>query len=467
MALPRINVFNEVKIIFVLLILSIVLQYNCKSYTTTASDFLTSFAQTQAAFYAIVIGFNSISIQLVSSNYSLSGSGKIFTKGLKRAGVLAGASIFFDLYLVLYIDQYPNCYHFAIIFSFILALLALYYIIKYTFDIIVISLNPTSLLEILNEKSEEEKESKVLERLREFAINSLKRKDHSSFEEAIKKVSEKIIKDIDEKKFEKNMEIIFDIGEEAAIYSDDESVSIIFSNLVTIYNKLDASKTKKYFTNDSRKINGLLKISIERGLEKSTICGFKFYEKLLDKSNSDTSVEYYKEYGILPPNEITYKLNILDSLISLCTISCEMKSVYLSEKSSKYIYDMIKRTLDVNNDINILNGVILDKIKTLGIIASENRQNNATTRIIMTLTRIARSPSTNGKRIRDISTIIYKIGEQSKYCCLESCYDQAFNGLVSISQSIQASKSKKNKQDIDKYVNSLLSDLNENVDRFT
>jgi hypothetical protein len=464
MNVKKINVFRQIQLLFLLLTIIILFQNNCDNQSNAYGNFLTSFVQIQAAFYAIVIGFNSIAIQLVASNYSLSGSGKVFTKGLKAAGFSAGISIFYGLYLALYISQHEESSHLLLVFSFILAFIALYLIIKYTYNIIVISLNPILLLKILNEKEDSEVHYQVLTRVREFAINALKRKDHNALNEAVKLMSEKITDNTNDEEFKEIMENIIDIGEEAAIYLDDESASIVFENLKTIFNTLSANKTKNNFMDNSRKINGLLKMCISRGLEKSTINGFSFYESLLDKSDSDPSADFSKKFRALPRTEVFYKLNILTPLIYFCTVACETKSEYLAEKSSKYIYDMLEKTLDANEGVNILNSTIIDKIKILGMTASDNKQNNTTTRIVMILTRIARNPTADNNRIKNISTIIFKIGKQSKFNCLEDCYDDSVDGLETILQSIQ--KSKKNTSDIEKNIQDMLKKLKNDFECF-
>ena len=82
--------------------------------------FLSALAQSQAAIFAIVVGLNSIAIQLISTTYS-SKITDILSDDSKYLWGLFGLSIFYDLILILTIpDQIPKIYYLPIFTALIL-----------------------------------------------------------------------------------------------------------------------------------------------------------------------------------------------------------------------------------------------------------------------------------------------------------------------------------------------------------
>lgn len=335
--------------------------------------FLSALAQSQATIFAIVVGLNSIAIQLISTTYS-SKVTDILSDDSKYLWRLFGLSIFYDLILILTVPEIvPKVYYLPISIAFILAVFSYYKIVSYVFKRMNIFLDPSQIMKKIIEKRDEDTNLRIFD----FIIGSINRHDFKLYKESLFNYHQNdILKISNDKEF---IEIISDfirIGEVTVLLKNDTSTALIFERICKIFHKLQDKETiMVYLSNNLDEISDFAECCARNKLENSTQSYIQALRNVFDEIPEDLL------------NSIIIQ-EILTSLYNIGRISADSKLEGATIEAINTINSVANKKIDEFTSFQMYTAII-EQLYVIGTISVENKLTTSIKKIQDVLLQIA------------------------------------------------------------------------------
>jgi len=391
---------------------------------------LSSLAQTQATIFGMVIGLNSIVMQLISTEYS-SRMVNFFSRDTYHLWGLFGISIFYDLVLMILLpDNLGKNIYLLVLLSIFVAIYAYYELINFVYNKIIFAFNPRFLIaELCNESVEDlrvsESDNKNTNNknigMFDFIVGSLNKCDYNSYKEGLFKFYEHELSQdtISKNELDCIISDILRLGNISVAIKNDEAVSLIFDKIYQLFHNLKSKELMRVsFSDNIEQISAFIEYCARNRLEKATIYGidslFNIFSEIPSHFLKSTLME-----------------DVLYSLSNIGRISSDMKleastmeaigsiGMIISEYSDSTVCDSNVKDHEIK--------FIIEKLWIIGSVSVDNKLDSSLKKIIRLLEQIIINYSLN----KDENIALFAIDVLNKIG--HSCYQ---SGLILCSEKV-------------------------------